>query len=225
MRPSSDTILFRWLRLPLLELGLAALVFATAPSGMAADFKVASGQTEPAQAALYGAGTFVASLGKKVIAVLKAHPESDQNERASALDRIFKTSFDMTGMARFAAGVYWRRAAPADRLKYVDLFSKYVSHLYAAKFANYHGQKFVIAALRPSGEGVTAVRALIVSDNKQTPIEFRVRRFGPDYRIFDVYVGGVSLLITERDEFNSVLAREGMEGLLQRLKAAARGVG
>ncbi len=225
MKPSSTITSFRRVRLCRVMSGLVALVMAAAPYGAAADSAIVDGRADPAQATQYGAGAFVTSLGEKVIAILNAHPETDKEARASALDRIFKTSFDVTGMARFAAGVYWRRTAPAERDKYVDLFGKYVSHLYAARFAHYKGQKFVIAALRPSGDGVTAVRTLIVSDDNQTPIEFRLRRSGPDYRIVDVYVGGVSLLITKRDEFNAVLAREGMEGLMQRLKATASGVG
>jgi ABC-type transporter MlaC component len=42
-------------------------------------------------------------------------------------------------------------------------------------------------------------------------------------KIVDVYVEGMSLIITKRDEFMTVLSREGMDGLLQRLRAMSQG--
>jgi phospholipid transport system substrate-binding protein len=169
------------------------------------------------------ASRFVASVGDDVIGVLRSHPADEREARAQALDKVFRQAFDVSGMARFAAGVYWRRTTEAEREKYVRLFGDYVANLYARIFAGYQGERFVVTGQRPSSEGVTAVRTEIVSEYKKTPVEFRVSRVGDDYRIVDVYVAGVSMLITKRDEFNTVLSREGMEGLMQRLKATANG--
>ena len=166
---------------------------------------------------------FVAGVGEKVIGVLKSHPSEDQAGRTKALDGIFHAAFDVDGMARFAAGMYWRRTSPAERKEYVSLFGDYVASLYARKFAGYQGETFVVAGERPVNEAVTAVKTRIESVDKTTPVEFRVAKVGGDYRIVDVYVAGVSMLITKRDEFNTVLSREGMEGLMQRLKATASG--
>ncbi len=168
-----------------------------------------------------GAGQFVAGVGDRVIGVLQSHPS--KSERAQALESIFQKAFDVNGMAQFAAGLYWRRTDPAERQKYVKLFGDYVANLYAVKFADYQGQKFTVTGQRPAGDGVIAVETAIVSSDKKTPIEFRVRKEGNDFRIVDVYVAGVSMLITKRDEFSTVLAHEGMQGLMQRLKATASG--
>jgi phospholipid transport system substrate-binding protein len=194
-------------------LAVAALLSVTALPAAAAPAETAS------------PGGFIESLGDKVIAVLKDVPADAQGERAKALNDLFRKSFDVNRMAQFAAGLYWRRTDPDQRKAYVRLFSDYVAALYAAKFANYSGQRFVIQSQHPSSMAITAVRAEIASPTSKTPIEFRVRKTGEGYRIVDVYVGGVSLLITKRDEFNTVLAREGMEGLLQRLRNTATASG
>ncbi len=195
---------------------------AAAAAAETASASSATSPTESTDANVQGPGQFVSSVGDKVIEVLKAHP-NDKEARAKALNAVFKDAFDVPAMARFAAGVYWRRTEPAERQKYVKLFADYVANLYAEKFARYEGQKFTVTGQQPAGQETTAVKADIVSDQKKTPVEFRVRKVGNQYRISDVYVAGVSMLITKRDEFNTVLAREGMQGLMQRLKATASG--
>jgi len=47
-----------------------------------------------------------------------------------------------------------------------------------------------------------------------------VRRSNEGFRIFDVYLAGLSLLITKRDEFAAILARHGMSGLNERLRSS-----
>lgn len=187
---------------------------AETPAGTA---MAAAQQAAPAKSA----AQFIRTVGDKVIDVLQAHPA--KQERAAELESIFRNAFDVPGMARFAAGLYWRRTSPAERQKYVDVFGKYVANLYAMKFADYQGQKFAVTGQRAAGNSETAVETQIVSSDKKTPVVFRVRKIGNQYRIVDVSLAGISMLITKRDEFNSVLAREGMQGLVQRLKATANG--
>jgi phospholipid transport system substrate-binding protein len=167
-----------------------------------------------------GAGDFVNSLGDKVVATLQA-TQSDRVVRKSKLHAVFTESFDVQGMARFAVGRYWSQADEKQRGEYLKLFGDYVAGLYADKFAEYTGQTFEVSGQRPLGNDMVAVQGSIIQPGKPpTRVEFRVRKDEGGYRIADVYVEGLSLLITKRDEFMTVIAREGMDGLLKRLKNA-----
>lgn len=168
------------------------------------------------------AETFVRQLGDRVIGLLN-RPGVTPAERSQGLKQIFQEVFDVDGMAQFAAGRYWRTAKPAIRRNYVDLFGNYVAALYAARFAAYSGESFVVEGQRGVAEDVAAVHASIVyRDKKPTRLDFRVRRGGAGFRISDVYVEGLSLLITKRDEFNAILSSGGMDRLVDKLRQLAR---
>ena len=46
-------------------------------------------------------------------------------------------------------------------------------------------------------------------------VTFRVRNFGDSYKFVDVTVDGVSLVVTKRSEFNSIIYNQGIDGLLE----------
>jgi phospholipid transport system substrate-binding protein len=163
---------------------------------------------------------FVRSLGDEVIAVLRSE---DYSQRKQKFHDIFTGAFDVDAMAQFTAGNYWRKADERQRQEYVRLFGDYVATLYANKFADYTGQSFKVANERVSGDNV-AVEGIIVQPQKPpVRVDFRLRKAAGGFKIVDVYVEGMSLLITKRDEFMTVLAREGMDGLISRLRTTSQG--
>jgi phospholipid transport system substrate-binding protein len=180
------------------------------------------GSLVPAAAAQEsGAADFVRALGDNVIQVLKKEPYEGRKQK---LHDIFTNAFDVNTMAKFAAGTYWRRADPGQQQEYLKLFGDYVATLYANKFGDYAGQEFKVTGQRASGDNDVAVESTIVQTNKPpVKVDFRVRKAAAGFKIVDVYVEGISLLITKRDEFTTVLAREGMGGLLTRLRSTAQG--
>ena len=194
----------------------AFLAFAGAPfgaPGSSALVSAATAQESPA-------GDFVRALGDNVIQVLKNEPYEGRKKK---LHDIFTTAFDVDTMAKFAAGTYWRRADPAQQQEYLKLFGDYVATLYANKFGDYSGQEFKVTGQRASGDNDVAVESTIVQTSKPpVKVDFRVRKAAAGFKIVDVYVEGISLLITKRDEFTTVLAREGMGGLLTRLRSTAQ---
>jgi phospholipid transport system substrate-binding protein len=193
---------------------LAAFPDATLPSQ---HMLIASAQAQETSAA----GQFVSKLGDDVIQILKNDP---YDARKQKLREVFTRSFDVGAMAQFAAGSYWRRADDNQKREYLKLFGQYVASLYANKFGDYSGQNFKVTGERASGDADIAVESTIVQGQKPpVKVDFRVRKSSDGFKIVDVYVEGISLLITKRDEFTTVLSREGMNGLLQRLRSTAQG--
>ena len=73
---------------------------------------------------------------------------------------------------------------------------------------------------RPAGEG-DAVVSSEVSRGDQSPVhvDWRVRKLGSRYAIVDVVAEGVSMLVTNRSQFESVVAQRGIAGLLDDLRS------
>lgn len=171
-----------------------------------------------AQTAQDGSGAFVRSLGDEVIAVLNK-PEKSRIWRRVQLRKIFLKSFDTTLIARFALGRYWRTATADQKAQYLEVFPDYVADVYAGQFSNYAGETFTVFRERRISDKKSIVNTKIQRPNGTTfEVDFRVR-LGPDgFKNIDVIVEHISLLVTKRDEFSSVVRREGMNGLLTRLR-------
>jgi phospholipid transport system substrate-binding protein len=181
---------------------------------------VAQPQPQLAEATANEGAQFVRSIGDEVIAVLRS---DNHGQRKQKFHDIFTGAFDVDAMAQFTAGNYWRKADERQKQEYIRLFGDYVATLYANKFADYTGQSFKVANERANGDNV-AVEGVIVQPQKPpVRVDFRLRKAEAGFKIVDVYVEGMSLLITKRDEFMTVLSREGMDGLLTRLRATSQG--
>jgi phospholipid transport system substrate-binding protein len=193
---------------------VAQAVLSTQP-GFAGHAQLQVAEANPSDGA-----QLVRSLGDEVIAILSSgNPE----QRRRKFHDIFTNAFDVDAMAQFVAGNYWRRADDRQRQEYVKLFGGYVAALYANKFADYAGQSFKVAHERASGDNIAVEGSIVQGEKPPVRCEFRLRRTEAGLKIVDVYVEGMSLIITKRDEFMTVLSREGMDGLLQRLRAMSQG--
>ena len=97
-----------------------------------------------------------------------------------------------------------------------------VVNVYAQRFGDYKGQKFEVKSARPVGNGDVLVTSFIIptdgSDNIQ--VDWRVRNKGGTMKIVDVLVSGVSMSVTQRSDFSSVIQRGGgsVDVLLKYLK-------
>lgn len=173
----------------------------------------------PAMAAVQGGSSFIEKLGQQVITVLQT--SGDKRETSvSQFEALFADSFDVPFIARAALGRHARKLDGAEAQAYEAAFSDYVVSLYAAKFAEYAGQDFVVTGEKPVAEKTTLVSAQLRGDTGQaTDLGFVVHRsVGGDLKIIDVTVEGVSLLVAKRSEFASVINRQGLPALTALLR-------
>lgn len=188
------------------------LVGPIAPVAAAADLKAAQ---DPR--------AFIEQLGTQVLEIIKS-PMS-QTERQQKFEDLFSRQFDVPTIGRFVVGRYWNRTSPDEQKQYLDTFRKYVAAIYAQQFSHYQGEGFKTSGARPVGDDETAVKAEIARQgNPPIALEFRVKGKPGTFQIVDVSVENVSLIITKRDEFSSVLAQEGVKGVMARMQTALKEV-
>jgi len=162
---------------------------------------------------------FVEGLGGEVVGILKSK-DVPLAERQQRFRTLFTEAFDAPVIGRFVLGPYWNGASEEQRRKYLKIFSDYVAAIYAVQFAHYQGETFKTIGMSPLGAGDEAIRTEIDRPGGQPlPVVFRVRGTPGHFKIVDVSVEGISLIITKRDEFASVLKDEGLDGVMQRMKA------
>jgi phospholipid transport system substrate-binding protein len=184
---------------------LAAFLLLTATAATAAP--AATAETDPL--------AFIRELGRQALDVL-SH-KSSQSVRQERFRELFQANFDEPVIARFVLGRYWRVATPAEQQQFQKLFEDYVVFAYAARLSDYGGEIFKVTGDQPDGDGYI-VASQIVRQNGEPPlkIDWRLINDNGALKISDVVVEGVSMAVTQRSEFASVIARNGgsVNGLL-----------
>lgn len=166
------------------------------------------------------AESFVRSVGDAVVQVLQQ--QLPRTETEQQLHAIWLKAFDGEGIGRSVMGKNWKKASDAQREEYLQLFPQYVAGLYADQFSDYSGETFAVNGSKPSAEGRTIVNARIDRPGGDPiRIDFVVRTDAESLTITDVKVEGVSLLVTKRSEFDSVVAQQGIDGLIAALRDKA----
>ncbi|MGF1609090.1 MAG: phospholipid-binding protein MlaC [Kiloniellales bacterium] len=179
---------------------------AKAPAAMA---------TDPGEAA-----KFIDSMGKHAFATLQ-QSNMTLAQREEAFGRILQQGFDLDLIGRFVLGKYWRQATPEQQAEYLDAFGVFVIRTYARRLGGFTGQTFSITGTSVTGEKGDILVETQIDRPSGPPIlaGWRVRTIDGTLRIIDVVVEGVSMAVTQRQEFASVAQRNGIEGLVQVLRA------
>jgi phospholipid transport system substrate-binding protein len=159
----------------------------------------------------------VQGIGDQVVKVLQQNlPREKTGEQLNA---IWLQAFDVEGIARAVLGKNWKKATEEQRKAYMELFPKYVAKLYAIQFSDYSGETFVVKGSKAMSDGSTIVNAEIDEPNGEpVKLDFIVNTGAQGLKVTDVKVEGVSLLVTKRSEFDSVVAQKGIDGLIQAMR-------
>jgi phospholipid transport system substrate-binding protein len=178
------------------------IIAATFSFGIAPSYAVDNSE----QAAL----DFVKGTAEKGLTFL-SNPSATQENKKQEFKKLLNNSFDMDTIGRFALGRYWNTASPAQQKEYSALFKKMVVEVYTQRFGDYKGQKFEVKSARPVGNGDALVTSFIIptdgGDNIQ--VDWRVRNKNGAMKIVDVLVSGVSMSVTQRSDFSSVIQQGG----------------
>lgn len=186
----------------------ALLGFLAAPSNAAGT------RTSPEQAA-----KFVSTLGQRAVTLLSNYSEEGASKHQAEFKDMVRSGFDLELIGRFALGGAWRTATPAQQKEYQTLFASWVLDSYARRLGAYKGERFSIITSRPFADQDALVETEITRPNGE-PIKagWRVREINSSMKIIDVVVEGVSMALTQRQEFASVIQHQGLDGLIRDLR-------
>lgn len=166
-------------------------------------------------------GKFVQTLGDMAVAALK-DKSLDAAGRREKFRELFRTHFDLSTIGRFVIGRSWNAATPEQQEQYRKLFEELVVQTYSEQFSLYAGEGFQVTAVRPEGERDFIVNSLIThpDGSPSTQVDWRIREKDGRQGIIDVIVEGISMSVTQRQEYSSVIQRNGgnIEGLLNLMR-------
>jgi phospholipid transport system substrate-binding protein len=200
----------------------ALLAVCVAGAAWACGAGTASAQGAPQQ--VPAAQAFVERLAQRAIEGLTAR-EIDTAERTKRFRELLTEAFDVPKIGRFALGAAWRTANAADREAYLKAFEDFIVATYATRFADYGGEQIRVVSSRRLDEGEAAVGTMFErARGEPVRVDWRLAPDGQSWKIIDVIIEGVSMAITQRDDFASTVQRNGgrIGPLVDQLREKAR---
>lgn len=217
MSSGLKAFLFALLIVPVVSFSATSPVFA-------AEKEKKADESGLSKEALKNSEAFIDKLGTKALGSLVGSGITKE-ERAKRFRSLLNEHFDVATIGRFALGRYWRVATDAEKQEYMKLFEKMIVDVYSNRFEEYSGQTLKVTGNVPVGKNDIIVKSDLVQPEGSkggTPVtlEWRVRYKDGQYKIIDVIVAGVSMSVTQRSDFASVIEKGGgkIEALLTSLK-------
>jgi phospholipid transport system substrate-binding protein len=166
------------------------------------------------------AGRFIAELTETAIDSL-TDDSVPPAERESRFRDLFRANFDVPAIGRFVLARYWRAADAAEKEAFLEVFEDVMVRRFAPQFSGYAGTRLEVTKVQPLSDN----RQYIVNtridppDGKPFAVDWRVRETGDGYKVLDVIGEGVSMALTLRSEYTSVIKRAGgVGGLIEQLR-------
>ena len=163
--------------------------------------------------------SFVEKLGEEVIKKVSDEKLSD-SQRRSNFRYLYLNAFDNFYISRFVLGRYWKRIDNSVKEEFVKTFNDYIVSTYAPKFKGWQGEFKAVDALIE--KNFYNVKMNVI--NKDGPVLKLIWKIYLDknknFKILDVNIDGVSMLVTQRAEFMSVIKNNpnGVVGLIEAMK-------
>jgi phospholipid transport system substrate-binding protein len=132
--------------------------------------------------------------------------------------------FNFGSMTALAMGQNWSKATPEQKKRLVEEFKTLLVRTYASALAAYSEQRFDFRPLRarPTDTDVTVNVRVLQSGAQPVAIDYSMEKTASGWKVYDVMVGGVSLVANYRTEFNHTVRDAGIEGLIKNLQAKNR---
>jgi phospholipid transport system substrate-binding protein len=167
----------------------------------------------------------LAAKWNAVLKVLQAK-DLDPKVKEKIMDRIVSPIFDFPLMGQLALGrTHWPKLDPAQREKFTRLFVERLKALYLEKTALYTNEK---VTLQPAVQKKNTVQIpmVLISGDKKIAILYKLHKLDEQskskanlrWKIYDVEIEGVSILLTYRSQFDDILRRGTVQDLLSHLE-------
>ena len=159
-----------------------------------------------ARADATGAATaFIDKLLHDLITVVNG-PGSTDDKRA-ALEKIVDSTVDLNAVARFCLGRFWRVATADQQREYTTLFHRVLVLDITSKVGEYKGVSFTMARTTPREDGVIVSTIITLPNTAPSKADWLVSTATGSPKLVDVIAEGVSLRLTQRDDYAGYLAR------------------
>ncbi len=147
-------------------------------------------------------------LKTEIDKILYAYQNNDlpSENRFLMIEQTINNNFAGSGIAKFVAGKSWNGASKDTKLEYIKLFKRHLALNIASMMQGYSNQNYELTNTNYDEKNkVSLIDMDIYSDTGSIQVTWRVKKSKDRYFVIDLLVADISLVVTKRSEFNSML--------------------
>ena len=131
----------------------------------------------------------------------------NQSEKENQFGELFDKNFDVPSISRFVLGKYWKQASLDQKKNFIKSFRNYIVKTYSSRFNEYSGEKLTLLNFEnESNPKIFIVHTGLERDDApMILVDWRIGKKKDSYVILDIIIEGISLAVTQRSEFVSVI--------------------
>lgn len=189
--------------------------------GAAATAGLASAPTASLALTTAGAEKLINSLTNDIFKVINSGKKGAALYRE--FNRIFNRYAAVSAIARTTLGPPWRTATDSQKQAYVNAFGGYLSRKYGKRFREFIGAEITVVSAKSVKRGVLVKSNVKLKGKSPFAVEWQVFDRGSNPQMFDIYIEGISMIKSEREEIGTLFDRSGgkMDKFIERLKKAS----
>ncbi len=170
-----------------------------------------------------GPEELVRKVTQDVLDAIKSDKELAAGDKQKALklaEEKVLPHIDFEEATRLAVGRAWAQATPEQRGRLVEEFRRMLVRTYSSAISAYEGQtmKVLPVRMRPGDTEVAVHNRYIRAGGTPLPVDYQMHKTDQGWKIYDITVEGVSLVLTYRSEFDAIVKQQGIDGLVKRLE-------
>ena len=163
----------------------------------------------------------------EVIDIIRKDKDIQAGDRKKIIELIeakVLPHFNFTSMTALAVGTHWPKAAADQKKQLVQEFRTLLVRTYASALTAYRDQKFEFRPLRlkPADTEVSVQVRVLQPGTESVTIQYEMEKTAAGWKVYDVIIGGVSLVANYRTEFANQVRESGIDGLVKTLAAKNR---
>ena len=169
-----------------------------------------------------GPEELVRKVTSEVLQAIQSDKQLQAGDRKKALalaEQKILPLVDFREAARLAVGRAWNTATPEQQERITSEFRTLLVRIYSNAIGVYRGQTMRVQPVKaaPDATQVTVRNQYVSPGRPPTSVEYAMHKTPTGWKIYDITVEGVSLVLTYRGEFEQVVREGGIEGLIKRL--------
>ena len=145
-------------------------------------------------------------------------PPSKTAEKEKLIRQAVDERFDWEEMARRSLATHWAKRTSEEKKEFVRLFSDLLERTYMKKVEDYSGEKVLYEGETKDGDYAVVKVKIVTKKNKDILVDYRLKKEGNNWLIYDVSIMGVSLVNNYRTQFNSIISQSSYENLVKKLR-------
>lgn len=189
---------------------------------------LAAGSGHANAIAQQGAQDVVKKATTDVISALESKRDSlkaNPSEIYSLVDELILPHFDFERMSYYILGAHWQKATAAQKQAFMDEFKHLLVNTYATALLEYSSEEEVVflqPQVNKAGTMVIVPTEIRQPTSGPLRVVYRMYKNEGKWKIIDIQIGDISLVVNYRTDFAGQIRRDGFDGLIKTLQSKNR---